>query len=166
MKRAVFLLLALLLSGCAGRGLSGSFCGPLPSDTAVVQVAQDAVSFLASSYPPGHTALFLMPAKAENAFAPCSGKRLAVTGVHTFNGRPKRRPGRGLHAGRAAGRCRVVSATETFRRARRWARVYDAAGLPEAGRSQTGSRGASSFTGKSREQGRAAYDKAAHALND
>lgn len=34
------------------------------------------------------------------------------------------------------------------------ARVYDAAGLPEAGRSQTGSRGASSFTGKSREQGR------------
>ena len=69
MKRAVFLLLALLLSGCAGRGLSGSFCGPLPSDTAVVQVAQDAVSFLASSYPPGHTALFLMPAKAENAFA-------------------------------------------------------------------------------------------------
>ena len=65
MKRAVFLLLALLLSGCAGRGLSGSFCGPLPSDTAVVQVAQDAVSFLASSYPPGHTALFLMPAKAE-----------------------------------------------------------------------------------------------------
>ena len=164
MKRAVFLLLALLLSGCAGRGLSGSFCGPLPSDTAVVQVAQDAVSFLASSYR-GHTALFLMPAKAENAFAHALENGLRSRGFTLLMEDRK-------------DALAVAYTLDELRDDAAWylqlrlsdgkalARVYDAAGLPEAGRSQTEAVAPRPLLEKAANKAGAAYDKAAHALND
>ena len=65
------LLLAMLLaSGCASRGPVGSYCGPLPENEAVAAIAADAVSCLSGLYPPGHTTLHLIPAKAaDNDFA-------------------------------------------------------------------------------------------------
>ncbi len=53
----------LTLSGCASRQLTDSFCGPLPADDAVTMIAQDAVSTLTGLYPPGHTAIYLLPAQ-------------------------------------------------------------------------------------------------------
>ena len=46
------------------------------------------------------------------------------------------------------------------------ARVYDAAGLPEAGRSQTEAVAPRPLLEKAANKAGAAYDKAAHALND
>jgi len=57
------LLMVLLASGCAGRGPVGSYCGPLPEGSAVAAIAADAVDFLSSLYPPGHTSVHLVPAK-------------------------------------------------------------------------------------------------------
>ena len=67
----ITLLLAVrLASGCASRGPLGSFCGPLPEQSATKAIAADAVSILAGLYPPGHTSLRLLAAeKADNAFA-------------------------------------------------------------------------------------------------
>ena len=59
------LLTVLLASGCAVRGPVGSWCGPLPEGGAVAAIAADAVSCLAGLYPPGHTTLYLVPAKND-----------------------------------------------------------------------------------------------------
>ena len=139
MKRLAFALLALCLSGCAGRGLSGSFCGPLPSDAAVVQVAQDAVSFLAMSYPPGHTSLYLLPAKeADNAFARALESGLRARGFIIL--------AQAAQAWKDA--VSVAYTLDALRDESAWylqlrlsdgralSRAYDAAGMPEAGRTQ------------------------------
>ena len=64
------LLMVLLASGCAGRGPVGSYCGPLPEGNAVAAIAADAVDCLSSLYPPGYTAVHLVPAKdVDNGFA-------------------------------------------------------------------------------------------------
>ena len=71
MRTLIFplLLMVLLVSGCAGRGPVGSYCGPLPEGNAVSVIAADAVSCLSSLYPPGHTSVHLVPAKnVDNAF--------------------------------------------------------------------------------------------------
>ena len=63
------LLMLLLASGCAGRGVVGSYCGPLPEENAVAAMAADAIACLSSLYPPGHTHVYLVPAKnMENGF--------------------------------------------------------------------------------------------------
>lgn len=63
------LLILLLASGCAGRGVVGSYCGPLPEENAVAAMAVDAIACLSSLYPPGHTDVYLVPAKnMENSF--------------------------------------------------------------------------------------------------
>ena len=63
------LLMVLLASGCAGRGAVGSYCGPLPEGKTVAAIAADAVDLLSNLYPPGHTAVHLVPAKnVENTF--------------------------------------------------------------------------------------------------
>jgi len=62
--------LIVLASGCVSRGPINSFAGPLPEKSAVAAIADDAAFILAGLYPPGHTALRLLPAKnAENSFA-------------------------------------------------------------------------------------------------
>ena len=63
------LLMVMLASGCAGRGPVGSYCGPLPEESAVAAIAADAVDRLSNLYPPGHTSVHLVPAKnADNGF--------------------------------------------------------------------------------------------------
>ena len=63
------LLMMLLASGCAGRGPVGSYCGPLPEESAVAAIAADAVDCLSGLYPPGHTSVHLVPAKGlDNDF--------------------------------------------------------------------------------------------------
>jgi len=73
MMKATLLFLCLCIlaaSGCASRGPVGSFAGPLPEHAAVSAIADDAVGILAELYPPGHTAMRLLPAKnAANGFA-------------------------------------------------------------------------------------------------
>lgn len=73
MRRLLLLFLVMMglfASGCAGRGSVGSFCGLLPDSGAVSAIAADAVAYLAGLYPPGHTTLYLIPAKsADNNFA-------------------------------------------------------------------------------------------------
>ena len=78
----LFLVLAVALTpGCAMRGPVSSFCGPLPGEPAVTAIANDAVSTLASLYPPGHTTLRLLPAKGlENGFAVALEKGLRAKG--------------------------------------------------------------------------------------
>lgn len=166
MKHTVFLLLALLLSGCAGRGLSDSFCGPLPPDAAVVQVAQDAVSFLAASYPPGHTAVFLMPAKAaDNAFARALENSLRARGFTILTEDRK-------------DALAVAYTLDELRDDAAWylqlrlsdgkllARVYDATGQPEAARTQTESVAPRTWGEQATDKAGAAYDKAAHTLSE
>ncbi|MDR1945877.1 MAG: P-type conjugative transfer protein TrbG [Desulfovibrio sp.] len=67
----VALLLAVsLASGCAHKGLTGSYYGDLPRNGAPALIAADAVSCLSDLYPPGRTTLRLLAAeKADNAFA-------------------------------------------------------------------------------------------------
>jgi len=75
------ILAVALTSGCAMRGPANSFCGPLPGESAVTAIADDAVSTLASLYPPGHTTLRLLPAKGlENGFAVALEKGLRAKG--------------------------------------------------------------------------------------
>jgi len=77
----VLALAVALTSGCAMRGPAGSFCGPLPGEAAVTAIAGDAVSTLAGLYPPGHTTLYLLPAKGlENSFAVALEKGLRAKG--------------------------------------------------------------------------------------
>ena len=70
--RGVFfslMLFCLLASGCASRGLSGSYFGDVPRDVPAF-IAADAVDYLATIYPPGRTTLRIAAAKkADNSFA-------------------------------------------------------------------------------------------------
>ena len=64
------MLAVCLASGCAQRGTIGSFAGPLPEKPSVDAIADDAVSILTGLYPPGHTAIRLLPVKdVKNGFA-------------------------------------------------------------------------------------------------
>jgi hypothetical protein len=139
--RVVALCLSALLSaGCVARGPVGSFCGPLPEQHAVAAMAADAVACLSAMYPPGRTTLRLLPAEeADNAFAAAleSGLRAkgftlaapnssvapdAVTLAYTLDALDEKSAWYlqlRLSDGKAA------------------ARVYTAAGRPEAGQSRT-----------------------------
>jgi len=77
----MLVLAVVLTSGCAMRGPAGSFCGPLPGESAVTAISGDAVSILAGLYPPGHTTLRLLPAKGlGNGFAVALEKGLRARG--------------------------------------------------------------------------------------
>lgn len=65
----ILMLFCVLASGCASRGLSGSFYGDV-SGEAPALMAADTVDYLTSLYPPGRTTLRIAAAKkADNAFA-------------------------------------------------------------------------------------------------
>ena len=83
MRTLIFplLLMVLLASGCAGRGLMGSYCGPLPEGNAVAAIAADAVDSLSALYPPGHTSVHLVPAKdVDNGFVQAFENSLRAKG--------------------------------------------------------------------------------------
>ena len=65
----ILMLFCVLASGCASRGLSGSFYGDV-SGEAPALMAADTVDYLTGLYPPGRTTLRIAAAKkADNAFA-------------------------------------------------------------------------------------------------
>ena len=168
MKRILLLLIVLMglfVSGCAGRGPVGSWCGPLPEKAAVSAIAADAVHCLSGLYPPGHTTLHLIPAKAaDNDFAAAFESGLRARGFTL--------------AATDADALSVAYTLDALDEKAAWylqlrlsdgkalARVYDAAGLPEAGRSQTEAVAPRPLLEKAANKAGAAYDKAAHALND
>ena len=146
MRTVIFplLFMVLLASGCASRGPLGSYCGPLPEESAIAAIAADAVDCLSSLYPPGQTGLHLVPAqKMENAFAQAFESGLRGKGFT-------------LHPETTADAVAVASTLDAhFEKSeeRAWylqlrivdsktggisiARAYTASGQPEAGQSRT-----------------------------
>ncbi|GHV49815.1 hypothetical protein FACS1894168_0080 [Deltaproteobacteria bacterium] len=140
MRTILLCLLLCMTSGCASRGPIGSFAGPLPEQNAVSAIAGDAVTLLTGLYPPGHTVLYVLPAKeAENAFAQAleNGLRAkgftvaaeagadTVTVAYTLDNLDEKSAWY-LRLGIADGKAVRVMA-----------RAYDAQGQPEAGQSRT-----------------------------
>ena len=139
MRRLLLLcivLLGLFVSGCAGRGPVGSWCGPLPEKAAVSAIAADAVHCLADLYPPGHTSLHLVPAKvADNDFAATFESGLRARGFTL--------------AATDADALSVAYTLDALDEKAAWylqlrlsdgkaiARAYTASGQPEAGQSRT-----------------------------
>ncbi|MDO5484035.1 MAG: hypothetical protein Q4F27_03920 [Desulfovibrionaceae bacterium] len=167
MKRSVSLLiLVILLSSCAGRNMSGSFCGSLPGDEAVAHMAQDAVAFLSNAYPPGHTALFLLPARnANNAFARSFENGLRMKGF-TILAEDKKDA---LAVAYTLDSLLDESAWYLQLRlsdGRALARAYDAAGFPEAGRSATESDSPRTLLEQAKDKGQGLYDQAAEIVSE
>ena len=135
------LLMVLLASGCAGRGPVGSYCGPLPEESAVTAIAADAVDSLSALYPPGHTAVHLVPAKdVDNGFAQAFENGLRTRG---FTLVPDARPD-ALAIAYTLDAMDEKSAwylqlriSDTGEQGKSIARAYTASGQPEAGQSRT-----------------------------
>ena len=162
MRRLLLLcivLMGLFVSGCAGRGPVGSWCGPLPEKAAVSAIAADAVHCLSGLYPPGHTALHLIPAKvADNDFAATFESGLRARGFTL--------------AATDADALSVAYTLDALDEKAAWylqlrlsdgkaiARAYSASGQPEAGQSRTIIEGKRSDLGKIADK---AATKARHA---
>ena len=156
------MLTAFFASGCAVRGPVGSFCGPLPEKAAVSAIAADAVSCLSGLYPPGHTALYLIPAKsAANDFAAAFENGLRAQGFT-------------LVATESGDALSVAYTLDALDEKAAWylqlrlsdgkaiARAYTASGQPEAGQSRTAMEAGRSFLGKAADK---AGQKAREAWN-
>lgn len=66
----ILLLLTLCASGCANKGIVGSFYGEMPHNSVPVRIAGDAADYIAALYPPGHTALQVLSADdSDNPFS-------------------------------------------------------------------------------------------------
>ena len=143
MRTLIFplLLMVMLASGCAGRGPVGSYCGPLPEGNAVAAIAVDAVDCLSSLYPPGHTAVHLVPAKdVDNGFAQAFENGLRTRG---FTLVPDARPD-ALAIAYTLDAMDEKSAwylqlriSDNEDGGKSIARAYTASGQPEAGQSRT-----------------------------
>ena len=135
------LFMVLLASGCAGRGPVGSYCGPLPESNAVVAIAADAVDCLSTLYPPGHTAVHLVPAKdVDNGFVQAFENGLRTKGftlvpdarsdvlaiAYTLDAMDEKSAWY-LH----------LRISDTEESGKSIARAYTASGQPEAGQSRT-----------------------------
>ena len=176
MRTVLFsLLLALLLtSGCAVRGPVGSYCGPLPEGGAVSAIATDAVSCLVGLYPPGHTALHVIPAKnVDNGFAGAFEIGLRTQGFT-------------LAAADASDAIAVAYTLDSLEDKAAWylqlrlsdpksggkaiARAYTASGQPEAGQSLTNIEFKRSALGKAMDKAdktaRQAWDSGLSALSE
>ena len=165
--RAIFLslcLTVLLASGCAVRNPSGSWCGPLPERGAVSAIADDAVSCLATLYPPGHTSLHLLPAKdADNEFAAAFENGLRAKGFT-------------LAAAESGETLSVAYTLDALDEKSAWylqlrlsdgkavARAYTANGQPEAGQSRTEQEFRRPFIYKSIKKARHAWDSGMDAM--
>ena len=139
------LLMVLLASGCAGRGLVGSYCGPLPEGNAVAVIAADAVDCLSTLYPPGHTSVHLVPAQnVDNGFAQAFENGLRAKGFTLApDARADARPDAVAIAYTMDAmdeksawylQLRISDAGE---QGKSIARAYTASGQPEAGQSRT-----------------------------
>ena len=136
------LLFVLFASGCANKGLHGSYYGAMPQDSSSSMIAADAAGYVAGLYPPGHTALQILNAeKADNAFAAAFENNLRAEGFTIL-------PATDVPAN--AGECITVAYTLDvlekdaayylqlrFSDGKAVSRAYSASGQPEAGRSAT-----------------------------
>jgi hypothetical protein len=167
MKKYIFsLILAVsLVSGCASRGPFGSFAGPLPEQSAVAAIADDAVSILAGLYPPGHTTIRLLPLKdAKNAFAVAFENGLRARGFT-------------LAAPDDSDALTLAYTLDTLEEKAAWylqlrlsdnkviARCYLASGLPEAGQSRAVLEPHSSLGDRVKEKAGQAWDAGRDFLN-
>ena len=135
------LLMVLLASGCAGRGPVGSYCGPLPEDSAVTAIAADAVDCLSTLYPPGHTSVHLVPAKdVVNNFVQAFENGLRTKGFTLI---PDARPDALVIAytldamDEKSAWYLQLRISDTAEQGKSIARAYTASGQPEAGQSRT-----------------------------
>lgn len=144
MRRLLLLslvVMGLFVSGCASRGPVGSWCGPLPEGGAITAIVTDAVSCLSTLYPPGHTSLYVVPAKvADNDFAAAFESGLRAQGFT-------------LATAESSGSIAVAYTLDALDEKNAWylqlrlsdqngagksiARAYTASGQPEAGQSRT-----------------------------
>lgn len=142
MKRfaLVLLVLSCLASGCANKGVVGSFFGEMPQKNGVIPaIAEDAAAYLAGKYPPGHTTLQILPAgKSTNAFDSAFDSRLRALG---FTVRPSTPAAPGaLTVSYILDQLEADSSYYLQLRLSDGAaisRAYTATGQPEAGRSST-----------------------------
>ena len=141
MKRFALALLMLtcLASGCANKGVVGSFFGEIPQNGVTSAIAEDAADYLAGKYPPGHTTLCILPAdKAANAFDSAFESRLRACG---FTVRPVQPAAPdGLTVSYVLDRIEADASYYLQIRLSDGAaisRAYTATGQPEAGRSAT-----------------------------
>ncbi len=150
MRTLIFplLLLVLLASGCAGRGPVGSYCGPLPEGNAVSAIAADAVDCLSTLYPPGHTAVHLVPAKnMDNGFVQAFENGLRTKGFTLVpDARPDTKQGALAIAytldalfekGEKSAWYLQLRISDSEENGKSIARAYTASGQPEAGQSRT-----------------------------
>lgn len=164
MRTLIFplLLMVLLASGCAGRGPIGSYCGPLPEGNAVAAIAADAVDYLESIYPPGHTSVHLVPAKdVDNGFAQAFENRLRTKG---FTLVPDARPDALAIAytldvmDEKSAWYLQLRISDNEDSGKSIARAYTANGQPEAGQSRTEIEFKRSLIDRATEKARHAWD--------
>ena len=140
MRALILAFAVILVSGCASRGPVGSYCGPMPENTAVAAIAADAGAFLAGQYPPGHTTLHLVPTESGNRFSVAFETDLRSRGFT-------------LAPDKSADVLSVAFTLDVLDEKAAWylqlrlsdgnavARSYAASGRPEAGQSRTSSDG-------------------------
>lgn len=166
------MLFCLLASGCAQRGLSGSYFGDVPGD-APARIAADTVDYLTKLYPPGRTSLRLAAAKkADNAFAAALENGLRQAGFSLL-------PADSLPAADSitvAYTLDVLEQNTAFylqlrlsdgsKGGKAMSRAYTASGQPEAGRSATAWEVKPSFTERAKAKTENLIDRASSAITE
>lgn len=166
------MLFCLLASGCAQRGLSGSYFGDVPGDAPTL-IAADAVDYLTKLYPPGRTSLRLAAAKkADNAFAAAleNGLRQAGFSVLTADATPEQ------DCVTVAYTLDVLEQNAAFylqlrlsdgsKGGKAMSRAYTASGQPEAGRSATAWEVKPSFAKRAKAKADNLIDRASSAVTE
>jgi len=135
MKRIAGLLLCLLLAGCVGSYNTGnSFVGVASSET-VQQIAKDAVAYMTSLYPPGHTAIDLVAPQEQNTFSQEFENGLRAKGF-TLSGSGKDAVKVAYVLDSLSGRTSLylkLIVSDPVKGRMTVTRTYTAAGVPEAG---------------------------------
>lgn len=162
------MLFCLLASGCAQRGLSGSYFGDVPGDAPTL-IAADAVDYLTTLYPPGRTSLRLAAAKkADNAFAAALENGLRQAGFSLL-------PADSLPAEDSITVAYTLDVLEQnaafylqlrFSDGKAVSRAYTASGQPEAGRSATAWEVKPSFAERARAKADNLIDRASSAVTE
>lgn len=162
------MLFCLLASGCAQRGLSGSYFGDVPGN-APARIAADTVDYLTTLYPPGRTSLRLAAAKkADNAFAAALESGLRQAGFSVL-------PADSLPAADSITVAYTLDVLEQnaafylqlrFSDGKAVSRAYTASGQPEAGRSATAWEAGPSFVERAEAKARRVTDNLTNALTE
>ncbi len=162
------MLFCLLASGCAQRGLSGSYFGDVPGDAPTL-IAADAVDYLTKLYPPGRTALRLAAAKkADNAFAAALENGLRQVGfpVLTADAMPEQGCVTVAYTLDVLEQHSAFYLQLRFSDGKAVSRAYTASGQPEAGRSATAWEVKPSFAERARAKAENLINRASSAVTE